>query len=292
MEESKNFEIKDKINSLSFVEIKEQKGIDNIIYNIKIFQGEKTIIFQIKKLNDFSEIIYKGEYTLEELYNINNIFRSYSSIKDAFRELFKEIKNREIIIFSNDNKINLEFKFEIIGKMHEIKFVINNYKLDNNKIILKLCNKIIELEKCNIELKTRFEEQNKINKELIKRREDQTSIKKNNDEFDGKIKENKNEYNKFIKNKNKGVKNIIIIILMFIYFIYTNIKFKSIIEKINNINNINSIDYINNLENIKFKSIEEKIGNIEDIKIKTFNEKINHFFELKDISYYISIFNR
>ena len=64
--------IKKDINTLSFIEIKAHKGEDNKLYNIKIFQGENSIIFQIKKINDFSEVIYEGEYTLKELYNKNN----------------------------------------------------------------------------------------------------------------------------------------------------------------------------------------------------------------------------
>ena len=278
MKESKNLmneAIKDNINTISFIEIKEYKGSDNILYNIKIFQGEKSILIQIRKLNDFSEIIYEGKYTLEELYNINYFLRRYSSIKEIFKELFKEVKNREITVFSDEKKINLEFKFEILGKMQTLKFDIKDYKLDNNKIILKLCNRIIEIEKFNIELKNRFEEQNRINKELNKRIEEKKEINKNKNKIDGKLKEYTNEYNEFIKNKNKWVKNIIIIILMLTYFFYNNIKFKSIIEKINNIDNSNSIENINNIENIKFKSITEKIENIEDIKLKTFKEKIN-----------------
>ena len=64
--------IRKDINTLPSIEIRDHKGEDNKLYNIKIFQGENSIIFQIKKINDFSEVIYEGEYTLKELYNKNN----------------------------------------------------------------------------------------------------------------------------------------------------------------------------------------------------------------------------
>ena len=89
--------IKKDINILPSIEIKEHKGEDNKLYNIKIFQGEKSIIFQIKKINDFSELIYEGEYILEELYNKNNFFRCHSSIKDIFKEFFKNLKIKKLL---------------------------------------------------------------------------------------------------------------------------------------------------------------------------------------------------
>ena len=157
--------IRKDINILPFIEIKKHKGEDNILYNIKIFQGENSILFQIKIINDFSELIYEGEYTLEELYNNNNFFRCYTSIKDIFKEFFKEFKDKEIIISKNDDKINLKFKFKNIGKIQIIEFVINNKILNHTKIILKLCNKIIEIEKLNNELNNKL---NNINNELKK----------------------------------------------------------------------------------------------------------------------------
>ena len=108
--------IKKDINALPFIEIKEHKGEDNKLYNIKIIQGKKSIIFQIKKINDFSELIYEGKCTLKELYNKNNFFKCYTSIKDIFKEYFKEFKDKDIILSENDDKINLKFKFKIAGK--------------------------------------------------------------------------------------------------------------------------------------------------------------------------------
>jgi len=284
--------IRKDINSLPSIEIKEIKGEDNKLYNIKIFQGNKSIIFQIKKVNDFSELIYEEKYTLKELYNKNNFFRCYSSLKDIFKEFFKEFKDKEIIISENDDKMNLKYKFKNIGKIQIIEFVINKYKLNRTKIILKLCNKIIEIEKLNNEL-------NNINNELKK----QISFnkKKSDDKINNQIDNNKKEKDEKIKesiNKIIFVIWIIIIALMLYYFIFIsnkindieNNKLKSITEKINDIENIklkSIIEKINDIENIKLKSITGKINNIENIKLSSIEDKINN----KDFPFSFQLYN-
>jgi len=263
--------IRKDINTLPFIEIKEHKGEDNILYNIKIFQGAKSIIFQIKKVNDFSELKYEEEYTLKELYNKNNFFRCYSSIKDIFEEFFKGFKDKEIIICKKDDKINLKFKFKNIGKIQIIEFVINNYKLNNTKIIIKLCNKMIEIEKLNIELSN-------INNEL----KGQIAInkKETDDKINNLIENNKKEIDKKIKENIK--KNIIaiwilIIALVIPYFLFTRNKINDIEN--NKLNNIT--EKIDNVENIKLKSITEKIDDIKNIKLKSITEKINNIENIK-----------
>ena len=263
--------IRKDINTLPFIEIKEHKGEDNILYNIKIFQGEKSIIFQIKKVIDFSELKYEEEYTLKELYNKNNFFRCYSSIKDIFEEFFKGFKDKEIIISKKDDKMNLKFKFKNIGKIQIIEFVINNYKLNNTKIIIKLCNKMIEIEKLNIELSN-------INNEL----KGQIAInkKETDDKINNLIENNKKEIDKKIKENIK--KNIIaiwilIIALVIPYFLFTRNKINDIEN--NKLNNIT--EKIDNVENIKLKSITEKIDDIKNIKLKSITEKINNIENIK-----------
>ena len=64
------------LQNLSFIE-KECKGIDNNLYNIKVYNAKESIIFRLKKLNNFYEIIYKQNYTIEELNKINIFFKSF-----------------------------------------------------------------------------------------------------------------------------------------------------------------------------------------------------------------------
>ena len=266
--------IRSDIDSLPFIEIKEHKGEDNILYNIKIFQGEKSIIFQIKKINDFSELIYEEEYTLKELYNKNNFFKCYTSIKDIFKGFFKEFKDKEIIISKNDDKMDLKFKFKSIGKIQIIEFVINKLKLSNTKIILKLCNKIIEIEKLNIELSNKL---NNINNEL--KEKITINKKETDDKINNLIENNKKEIDKKIKENIK--KNIIAICILIIalvipYFLFTR-------NKINDIENnkLNITEKIDNVENIQLKSITEKLDEVIYIKLKSITEKINNIENIK-----------
>ena len=39
-------------------------------FNLKIFQGEKSIIYQAKEIEDLTDILYKTESSLEELYKM------------------------------------------------------------------------------------------------------------------------------------------------------------------------------------------------------------------------------
>ena len=269
------------INSLPFIEIKKHKGEDNILYNIKIFQGEKSIIFQIKKINDFSELIYEEEYALKEFYNKNNFFRCYTTIKDIFEEFFKEFKDKEIIISKNDDKMELKFKFKSIGKMQIIEFVLSKLKLSNTKIILKLCNKIIEIEKLNIELSNKL---NNINNEL----KEQITInkKETDDKINNQIENNKKEIDKKIKENFK--KNIIVIwIVIFALVLYNfyftrnkindieNNKLKFFKEKIDDVEK-SITEKLDDIKYIKLKSLTEKINNIENIKLDSIAEKLNN----------------
>ena len=64
------------------------KGVDNQLYNIKIYNSENSIILNAKK-NGFSEIEYKKEYTLNDLYIIDIFFKGYSSIEKVFKLFFE-----------------------------------------------------------------------------------------------------------------------------------------------------------------------------------------------------------
>ena len=54
------------------------KSKENQSYNLKIYQGEKTLIFHIKEIGDIGDTLYKSESTLEEFCKLNRIFRQYT----------------------------------------------------------------------------------------------------------------------------------------------------------------------------------------------------------------------
>ena len=281
------------LSNLPYIE-KEIKGKDNnILYNIKIYNAKKSIIIKINRDKDFSEIIYKNEYTLEQFIEINNFFKSFSSIQEIYTDFFENFNKKEIIIIENEYKLKVKYKFEYLEKTKEIIFDFDNYNINLNNIVIKLCDKIKEIEQINLNIK-------KLNKELegqkIKLNDNENKI---NDKIDKnafeiikkKLEDNSNKIKDLteIKERQKVINLFIGSIFIFIigyiimYIIISNNrkndKFKSIINKIRNKDE--EIKIINNkIKNIddKFKYNENKINNTDD----EFISLNNKFKEIDD----------
>ena len=98
---------------------------------LKIFQAEKEIIFLVKEEEDISDISYTKNSTMEEFYNINRYFRQFESVEDLFSYVFKGLKESELIINKKDNKINLDFIFEIRGEKKNFSIFIKSRATEN-----------------------------------------------------------------------------------------------------------------------------------------------------------------
>jgi len=92
------------------------KSKENQSYNLKIYQGEKTLIFHIKEIGDIGDTLYKSESTLEEFCKLNRIFRQYISIEELFVLFIQNYKDSEINITKKENQIKLAFSIEFMGK--------------------------------------------------------------------------------------------------------------------------------------------------------------------------------
>ena len=89
------FITKHDLNNLPFIQ-KEVKGEDNdILYTIKIYNTKQSIIFNIYKSNDFSEMIYENEYTLEDFIEIDNFFKSFRLFKKYLQIFLKILKRKK-----------------------------------------------------------------------------------------------------------------------------------------------------------------------------------------------------
>ena len=295
---SQGFEkIKDEIDlyNLPFIENK-IKIENNISFNIKIYNAKQSLIFFFKKKYDFAEINYKKVYTLEQLNQLDIFFKSFKSIEEIYEDFFKNYQKKEIIVLENEYKINIIFKFEILNKTKEIKFIFDDYNLNVEKIVLKLCHKINEMDKLNLKIRNLEEnlekykllneqKNNKIDNEIKSIRGEQNDknnkrkelinefnkklnekIKINKENFDNKLKNSQNGNNKndlvesklkFEKKQNIFIRNINIIISIIII---------SIMAFYLNIN----YTKINDLDN-QFNYRMHDIYN----KFNTFNNKVN-----------------
>jgi len=166
------------------------KSKENQSYNLKIYQGEKTLIFHIKEIGDIGDTLYKSESTLEEFCKLNRIFRQYISIEELFVLFIQNYKDSEINITKKENQIKLAFSIEFMGKKEEISFILNPQQSKIENVVMNLCDKVKEIDKLNEVI----EEQ----KETIK------NLQKENEEFKNKINE---KINKILKTEIEKIKS-------------------------------------------------------------------------------------
>ena len=95
---------------------------NNVLYNLKIFKGENTIILMVIEDRGMTKILYKNEVSIQEFYSYNRIFRQYISIEEIFNMYFKTLKQSEIIIRKDNNKIKICFLIEFRDK--KMKFLL------------------------------------------------------------------------------------------------------------------------------------------------------------------------
>ena len=176
---------------------------------LKIFQGEKSIIYHATEIEDLTGTLYKAELNLEELYNLNSIFRAYTSIEKVFTRFFQKLVESKIVIKKEENKITLTIIIEFMGEKDEAKIILIPEKTTIDNIVMKLCDKVKEIDNLNkiiVEQKNIIEKQqkefsdfknyseNKF-KELEALKKESESLKSNIEFYNGKYM-TPEEYNK------------------------------------------------------------------------------------------------
>ena len=138
-------------------------------FELTVYQGERKIIFRSSEIQDLSGTLYKAELTLDELYELNDLFRGFKSIERMFDRFFQRLDESKIIIKKEDNKITVTFIIVFMEDKDEAKINLIPEKPDLNVTVMKLCdkvkefeNKIKELEKENQNLKNNLEYYHKV----------------------------------------------------------------------------------------------------------------------------------
>ena len=118
-------------------------------FELRIFQGEKSIIFHITEKEDLTATLYKTELNIDELIKLNRrIFSSFNSVEEVFTDFFKVLEESKIIITKEENKINLTINVEFLGK-HEVKIILIPEQSSIDNIVMKLCDKVKEIDSLN-----------------------------------------------------------------------------------------------------------------------------------------------
>ena len=118
-------------------------------FELRIFQGEKAIIFHVTEKEDLTATLYKAELNIDELIKLNRrIFSSFNSVEEVFNDFFKVLEESKIIITKEENKINLTIIVEFLGK-NEVKIILIPEQSSIENIVMKLCDKVKEIDSLN-----------------------------------------------------------------------------------------------------------------------------------------------
>ena len=133
MEKNKVINLKEEFigSRASFKKSYQIKGIDNQYYNLKIYYQDKlnSILFKVKIVGDFTEIIYTNTLTLENFYNLNRFFRQYISIEEIYNLFFKNLNNKDLSLLKNKNIIHLNFFVLSLNKKEKINIDLIEEKI-------------------------------------------------------------------------------------------------------------------------------------------------------------------
>ena len=106
------------------------KGKDDRLYYLVILNEQNEITFKSNIINNILSIQYVLSINITKFYYINKNFRKYNSINEIFSKYFNDIKEEQISISSNDNKIIVYFSDNDIVN---IPFILepNEMKIDD-----------------------------------------------------------------------------------------------------------------------------------------------------------------
>ena len=120
-------------------------------YNFKISLVDNKINLQLTEISDESKIgkNYEGEFTLEELRQINRVFHLTNTIYDAQEEFKKAVERQKIALSENEAYVNIMFHM-VLGTDNS-PFVIALPRNEGARIMkLEQDNDMLKLERDNL----------------------------------------------------------------------------------------------------------------------------------------------
>ena len=135
-------------------------------FELTIYQGERKIIFRCSEIKDLSGTLYKAELTLDELHKLNDLLRGFQTIEKIFTSFFQKLDESQITIKKEDNKIMVTFTIVFLADKLEVKISLIPEKPDLNVTVMKLCDKVKEIDLLKTEFENKIKELEKENQNL------------------------------------------------------------------------------------------------------------------------------
>ena len=261
-----------KNNDFIFKEFK-LNGIDKKMYNLKIFQKNQTLLFNIKIIDDIDNKIYKKEMTLEQFHNLNLYFRQYRTCLELFNNLFYKLEKKDINAIKENDSIKFEFLVGKIRNKEKISLIL--YSEENNgleAVLWDLCEGIKALEEKNDKNEKRLKELEEYNKNM------ENEIKNK------ELENNRNFLHNILNDKRLLI--VIIVVCSIISKAFISQKDQEILNLKKEINKLKE-DLDKNINPIKYKEISNSIIKLDELELV--ENTIKEFYK-KDIIYYKLLF--
>ena len=261
-----------KNNDFIFKEFK-LNGIDKKMYNLKIFQKNQTLLFNIKIIDDIDNKIYKKEMTLEQFHNLNLYFRQYRTCIELFNNLFYNLEKKDINAIKENDSIKFEFLVGKIRNKEKISLIL--YSEENNgleAVLWDLCEGIKALEEKNDKNEKRLKELEEYNKNM------ENEIKNK------ELENNRNFLHNILNDKRLLI--VIIVVCSIISKAFISQKDQEILNLKKEINKLKE-DLDKNINPIKYKEISNSIIKLDELELV--ENTIKEFYK-KDIIYYKLLF--
>ena len=126
---------------------------DHFKLTIKI-SSEESISFNLRQINQISQVYYLKKYKLENFFTILNLSKNENSNNSKIFELFDIIilsKNAKLIQGINKDNISLYLKYKKNSEEKECKFFLEKEKIKTNEMLNILIDEINEIKKKEIE---------------------------------------------------------------------------------------------------------------------------------------------
>lgn len=112
-----NFNIIQEIKDIKEYKINSEN--ESFIVKLGKTNNSEKIIFINEDSNTLKKLFYKSDFSLDELKNINKLFRIFDSINEAYNEINDILSNKKMIIKKGLNELNLYLSLSSISSKTE-----------------------------------------------------------------------------------------------------------------------------------------------------------------------------
>ena len=115
---------------------------ENKAFSVEIYFGEsektESIHFKAYEKSSISKFIFINAFNLNQLINMSKVFKICDNFKEAFALILQKFKDKEVVLFLDDD-LDIIIDFPLPNKKTDkVKFVLSKQKLKDSELMDKL----------------------------------------------------------------------------------------------------------------------------------------------------------